>query len=864
MFGFPVNLQDSGVQKFTNDADNGFPKIQQREVFYSVKDGEWRDPTIWQTASGRVGLFPGQYDDVYIKNVVQIGNTPYVGEYFCNNLYISGTFNFWNRILNVYGNFKNVGTVNSGLGTGFFSTLKMYGIENILGTINQNNWTNITYTRNGNQNIVPFNYYRLSIDGLGTKYLTSNTIVSESLYLNAIGNIPYINGLVQTNSNNFPGLECAGYELDVFGITFIGQWNIFKQSGSGSLTFRGQIQMGFGNQYSGGMLLYGNPNVECRNGLFFSYDSGLGYGINGRFYSGTGTWRFTTNNQFISTNVSSDTILTFDAPISIAPGITLSHHNQYNANGTMMYLNNTINGESSTSKFENRGNVVFQTAASVPSMTTGIFDFTTYTNTITYGGNYTATIPSYFTTFHNLTISGTGTKSLGVNTTLNGNLNVTNGTIDFATYDITINGTSTININPGKIMKSGSGNVTFVGLLTIGTTGNNGGTLDFSGGNPNVEFRNGYTGDYSNAVTFKTGTGTWRFTTNNQRMGRSSGGGVWNYDCPILIENITLQVRTDNTTQGAIHVFKNSVNGTTAGSSLINYSTIEFQGPTTFMTTGTFDFTTNVNTIQYSTTTSFSIPLGSFWSLSIVNVGVKTLTQNTTILGNLSVGNSIINFSNFDVEVYGTTSANYGTLQKTGAGNVIFRGLVDLLDNGMLNFSGGNPNVEFRNGMNIYYNTNTFLTGTGTWSFTTNNQSINGQNIGGTNYQFNCTISIVNINLTLNSNNRTYIFINAINGTTSTSSLIMATSSISNYQSSTQPMITGILDTSTNLNTWIYGSGNQDIKGGPTTGAKQVYRNLTLNGGGVKTLQGYVSVQNTYTLTSPATLNNNGFTLTNP
>jgi hypothetical protein len=77
-------------------------------------------------------------------------------------------------------------------------------------------------------------------------------------------------------------------------------------------------------------------------------------------------------------------------------------------------------------------------------------------------------------------------------------------------------------------------------------------------------------------------------------------------------------------------------------------------------------------------------------------------------------------------------------------------------------------------------------------------------------------------------------------------------------------MATGILDTSTNLNTWIYGLSNQDIKGSPTTSPKQVYRNLTLNGGGTKTLQGYVSVQNTYTLTAPASVNLNGYTITNP
>ena len=77
-------------------------------------------------------------------------------------------------------------------------------------------------------------------------------------------------------------------------------------------------------------------------------------------------------------------------------------------------------------------------------------------------------------------------------------------------------------------------------------------------------------------------------------------------------------------------------------------------------------------------------------------------------------------------------------------------------------------------------------------------------------------------------------------------------------------MATGVLDTSTNANTWIYGLNNQDIKGSATISPKQEYRNLTLNGTGVKTLQGYVSVLNTYTLTAPATLANNGFTLTNP
>jgi hypothetical protein len=73
-------------------------------------------------------------------------------------------------------------------------------------------------------------------------------------------------------------------------------------------------------------------------------------------------------------------------------------------------------------------------------------------------------------------------------------------------------------------------------------------------------------------------------------------------------------------------------------------------------------------------------------------------------------------------------------------------------------------------------------------------------------------------------------------------------------------MSTGVLDVTSSLNTtFIYASGSQNIKGG-------IYRNLIMNYG-TKTLQGNVSVLNTLNTGSGATLatiNLNGFTLTNP
>ena len=112
---------------------------------------------------------------------------------------------------------------------------------------------------------------------------------------------------------------------------------------------------------------------------------------------------------------------------------------------------------------------------------------------------------------------------------------------------------------------------------------------------------------------------------------------------------------------------------------------------------------------------------------------------------------------------------------------------------------------------------------------------------------------------------QTFIFTGLLDGSDAVSTFRMGTGTPTvSYRNATQPMATGVLDTSTNANTWIYGLNNQDIKGSPTISPKQVYRNLTLNGTGVKTLQGYCSVLNTYTLTAPASLNLNGYTLTNP
>lgn len=835
MFGFPIGNGNSGyndfVEKFTNNADSGFPKIQQREVFYSIKDGAINDATIWQTASGRVGLIPTQNDDVYLRHFITTTNIS------CNNLFISnaGTLYYTagNHTISVFGNCINYGIINMAQST---TNLVLYGFINNLGNVihNVGGTSYINYSGTIDQPIYAMDYRFLFIGGTGTKYLTGNTLVT----------------------GNFSGgsltlkFEVGGFDLTVNGGT---SCNNLSKNGGGKILLIGGASLG-------GVILYTPCTIEFRGGLLINFSGNNFYEFGGN------PLIFTTNNQTISGN----TQFVPNTDILISGGITLTNTI---SSGTGLTMSGKIYSDNASSKLTNQALITLTTQFAIENLASGgLYDFTTTANTIAISGNYSATIPSYFTTFHNLTISGTGTKTLSTNTTINNNLINQTGNFELSTYNLTVNGTTSP--QSGYIKKSGAGNILFIGKVV--KAGNTNLCLDFSGGNPNVECRNGI--DYSTfgsvGSVFKSGTGTWSFTTNNQTIIDNSINltSPQNFDGPIVIANdivLTFEYVSIN--------INNTINGSNANSKIINKNaltqigTINFTTTSAIMTTGTADFTTYNNAVGFTGNYTTTIPTNlDFYSLNISGTGTKSFGKNMTILGNLT-NSGFLDFATYNVTINGQAIPRGGMLYKTGAGSVTFIGqVVTTIGNSALyiDFSGGNPSVEVRNGILISNFINAFgqfKSGTGTWSFTTNNQSIvNNSSTGGSPLTFSGNVFIGN-GLTLTTQLISIAIVGTINGGDATSKLLIGTGSpITNYQNATQPMATGILDTSTNLNTWIYGLNAQNIKGGPTTLAKQVYRNLTLNGTGVKTLQGYVSVLNTYTLTSPATLALNGFTLTNP
>jgi hypothetical protein len=293
----------------------------------------------------------------------------------------------------------------------------------------------------------------------------------------------------------------------------------------------------------------------------------------------------------------------------------------------------------------------FSTAASVNSMTTGIWDFTTNANTIQYNGNYSATIPSYFTNFSSLTIGGTGTKTLGANTTVNGTLYVLqsgdNTTIfECSTYNLTVNGATNID---GTFSKNGAGNLLFVGIVNACYTVNNQNVYFLLSGNPNVEIRNGFIQNNGYAFfrsnSLNTGTGTWTFTTNNQNFNIRGWAINQSFNANILVSGaITVSYGNNSNGNGQYIFHYGIINGDNVGSKFVVVNYMNFGNTNvTPMATGTFDYLTNsTSIIGYYATGSLTLPYQTYNSLTIDGFGTntKTLSGNTTIINNLVINNN--------------------------------------------------------------------------------------------------------------------------------------------------------------------------------------------------------------------------------
>ena len=616
MFGFPIGNGSSGsldfIQKFTNNADSGFPKSQQREVFYSIKDGNWSDLTIWQTASGRVGLLPTQIDDVYVRNTITLN----VGNQRCNNLYISENARFITSIYNisVFGNLKSYGNINlSAAG----AKITLYGNDNFVNKHPTFAATSIIEYAGVNQPILDLNYAYLILINAGVKYPLN-----------------HIN-CVRININTNATLNLLWYNLICSESAFIG----------GSAVSAGTFIANYGNYIlSTARAFINNAFVSARNGTIFEFRNGVdstNMGVNS-WDALDATINFTTNNQTLtgggSTVISVGTMNIYsDIQVTITSVSSL-------------YITKIINGLNANSKLINQGTLTFATQESVDtSMTTGTVDISTLANSLIFNGAYTATIPTRLlpSTISSLQILGSGTKTVSNNITISANLTVTNAaTLELSTYDLTVNGTAQFGgpPNTGTLSKNGAGNIKFVGLANLYQC-----IINLTG-NPTTEFVGGIKLFGSIANNFNWGNNLVKFTATQSISDLSSSPNI-QFNCPVLISGaITLTILAS--TNATFVRFTNTLNGDNANSKLLMgggaaLASVTYNAATQPMSVGILDTSTNLNTWIYGNSNQL-IKGGIYRNLTFNGGGTKTLQGNVSVINTYTLTSpAILNLNGF-------------------------------------------------------------------------------------------------------------------------------------------------------------------------------------------------------------------------
>jgi hypothetical protein len=499
--------------------------------------------------------------------------------------------------------------------------------------------------------------------------------------------------------------------------------------------------------------------------------------------------------------------------------------------------------------------------------------------------NYTAASPTCkVQTYDNLTFSGSGTVTCAATSvtgdlTLSGTVSLTPSGASLSIGDVLTVGTGTTFIMPGiavtvtgvtsvtgtvNTVTAATGTKTFTGAVTINT----GGVWDLSTTNPGTSFAGGIT---MSGTTFNNGTGATAFSANQSLAGAGAmtfGGLLIPAGGTTLTNSNTGTVTVSST--GGITLAGNFTQGSGA--------ILALAAETPFSGAGTFDASTNANTVNY-TGAAQTAKAVTYKTLGLSGSGAKTMTGITTIEtnfnmsgsatatpvittigGNLSVTGTAVMTTGATNVVTGTltvgtgatltmgafaltiggTSGITGTINTTSAtGTKTFTGAVTVNDGGVWNFATGGPAVSLAAGLTVD-GTGTFSSGAGVYTF------IDGaaQTLGGTR-----AITIT----TITNNDATGNGLTLQDDGVTITTLTQGASSVLTFAGAIPTITT--LDADTNANTVQYTGTSQAVKA-------DTYSSLTINSaGGTATIGGTTVVNVTLTATTALT-NNSTLTVT--
>jgi len=269
-------------------------------------------------------------------------------------------------------------------------------------------------------------------------------------------------------------------------------------------------------------------------------------------------------------------------------------------------------------------------------------------------------------------------------------------TIQLGNSNFTVNGTTTINANGIINDNNGGGTNLFVGLVTVNLNG--------QWNMPQTcTFRGGLTVNSSTFIA----TSTYTFNTNDQTLSGTQSFSITNIVCGTVGRTLTNANINGLTIVGTLSGAGNFTNGTPVFQAVL-YLSANADPLSTF--TGTKDFTSNINTVNYSGAGAQTIGAYNFYNLTASGGGTRTLANGGTIgisglftpSGTYVTTNNTINFNGTGTQDIPTLTAPYynniiisGNSTKTLIGNVTIgaAGIVNLTS-GVLDLANFNLTVS--------------------------------------------------------------------------------------------------------------------------------------------------------------------------
>jgi len=360
--------------------------------------------------------------------------------------------------------------------------------------------------------------------------------------------------------------------------------------------------------------------------------------------------------------------------------------------------NVTSTGQSGEIEFTDAGLMQlgggFYTAANgVLTMVTG--------STVEYIGSSAQTVEAHV--YDNLTLSGTGNKTMGNSFTMTGNLFVNNNaTFVVGGFQLVVTGLTTVN-SGGTLNIAGTANTkTFRGLVSIA----NGGTWTNSA-NEAITFQGGIT----NNGSFTAGTGVHTFNTNSQILSGTIGFSIDRVTVTgaavELTNNTTLTVNTALGGTGRI------TQGTLGGppypvlnigdASTITNMTATAAGNTVNYTGGS----QTVKNVNYAN-------LGLSGGAKTLQVGTTSITENLTFTSSASASAVTGLTIGGNVDIASGTTFTAGAFTHNVGGNLINNGTFNEIGS-IINFNGTAP--QSISGSTTTTFNDLRLSGTGTKTF---------------------------------------------------------------------------------------------------------------------------------------------------